>query len=365
MDDQSFTATLDACRYRVIGPDDLTKTQRSILTEPWTPWVTAAALVFIIGLGAYLGNTLRDGATTGVGTVTKELASTEQRPVPALRAIAKAKTITSSTPGVEYKIQPAKPSCSIAEPKNGLFAVSDEDTVVMQAPGSNSRPAVDASGALRKLDPRFELKIGHEFGDWIEVQTTGPNWPPGNSGWSGWIEKKSLLKVSSEDEKQCLFVNTKAWKDVAASVQQTMRRSALRILSQDARCGRIARGGPTGSPSLYFFTCYPSDGGKPYHYWLSAADKEWQASSPEIAMTEFRAIKKCRRGIRIAYIQASMRADVGADEILIGAVDLESRVPIFKFIMEYRVRSEGKQEWSKAYCLVPPSGESEVILLNH
>jgi hypothetical protein len=248
--------------------------------------------------------------------------------------------------------------CAVADPSSGLVTVAAEETPIMLGPAATAKPLKDWNGAQRFLDPRHDLKILDASGAWVRVSVVGPNWPPGNVGWSGWIERKHIQQTDAPDARHCLFVDPGKWLGLPAAVQSAAKSAALQILRQDERCRRISRGGYLGNGQRFYLTCYPGDGARPYHYWLSATNPRKNFVAPAPA-DEDAAMLKCRGELQKALSGQAMIEGREASEASIETFQARRSGAVHQISLEYRIRDD---ELQKAYCLVAPGGGAEITL---
>lgn len=248
----------------------------------------------------------------------------------------------------------AAPRCALANPAKNLV------TVV-----SGGVPALrDADGvAPRAFDPRDDLTILETRPGWLRLRRTPPRWPPGQKAWEGWALESVVRPVhrSAEtmtaDEKACLFTDPTSWSGVGG-LQGVIRDVALKILRQDERCRLIGDGGMMGEGQRFFLTCYPSDGGSPYHYWLSAAsaDKDFAPPAP---VDEDAAMSQCRSRLDKLLQGRSAMQGRRADAVSTAAISSYRERAAYYMTIYYRL-GEGPEE--KAYCFVPPGRDAEITL---
>jgi hypothetical protein len=262
------------------------------------------------------------------------------------------------------KIIRAKPEtktvsgCVVSNSASGLVTVAEEETPIMLGPSSVAKPLKDWNGAQRFLDPRYDLKILEDSGDWVRVAVVSPDWPPGNVGWTGWIERKGIQKADGPEAKRCLFIDPGAWTGLPSSVQSAAKNVALQILRQDDRCRRISRGGFLGNGQRFYLTCYPNDGAKPYHYWLSASNLRRDFSPPAL-VDEDNAMLKCRGELQKALSGQAMIEGKEATEAQIENFQARRAGSVYQISIEFRA---GGSEMLKAFCLVAPGGGAEITL---
>jgi hypothetical protein len=262
------------------------------------------------------------------------------------------------------KIIRAKPEemptsgCLVANAASGIVTVAEEETPIMLAPSVTAKPLKDWNGEQRFLDPRHDLKILEDSGAWVRVSVVSPNWPTGNIGWSGWIERKNIQKADTPDAKKCLFVDPAGWQGLPSAVQSAAKTAALEILRQDERCRRISRGGFLGNGQRFYLTCYPNDGARPYHYWLSATNRRKTFVSPAL-VDEDSAMLKCRGELQKILSGRAMIEGKEAQEAQIETFQARRAGSVYQMNIDFRL---GAGEMQKAFCLVPPGAGAEIIL---
>lgn len=249
--------------------------------------------------------------------------------------------------------------CVLSDPATGIVTVAEEDTPILLGPSAAGKPLRDWSGAQRFLDPRHDLQILEDTGDWVRVSVVSPNWPPGNVGWTGWIERKKIQKVETAEAKNCLFVDPGAWSGLPRAVQATAKTAALQILRQDERCKRISRGGFLGNGQRFYLTCYPSDGAKPYHYWLSASNPR-RDFTPVALIDEDSAMRKCRAELQKTLSGRALIEGKALEEVLID--NYQSRRSGFVYQIGIDFRLGAVDDPQKSFCLVSPGAGAEITL---
>ena len=249
-------------------------------------------------------------------------------------------------------------TCNIGSPARGsLVAVSEEDVPVFAAPSTEAEALVGVDGSPRLLDPRYDLKILEQKPNWVHVAAVSPTWPPGAAGWAGWIEGRKLLKVESEDERRCLFVNVFEWKEISASELALIHESVLQILHDDRRCNRIARGNFLGGGQRVYFTCYPSDGGRPYHRWLSSLQRGRSFTAPAPVDPDL-AMNLCQSELQKALRQRDVVNDAPPRETRFSGSSLVDVDSVYHITMYYRA---GEQK-ETAFCFLAPGNNAEITL---
>lgn len=248
--------------------------------------------------------------------------------------------------------------CVLTDPAARIVTVAEEDTPILLAPSAAAKPLRDWSGAQRFLDPRHDLKIMEDSGAWVRVSVASPNWPPGNVGWTGWIERKNIQKVETPDAKNCLFVDPGAWSGVPANVQMAAKSAALQILREDERCKRISRGGFLGNGQRFYLTCYPSDGAKPYHYWLSATNLR-KDFTPTALVDEDSAMRKCRDELQKTLAGRALIEGKQVEELQIDNYQARRSGSVYHISLDFRL---GADEAQKSFCLVSPGSGAEITL---
>lgn len=264
------------------------------------------------------------------------------------------------------KIVRAKPPesaptrCAVSDPKSGVFTVGEEETPILLGPSQTAKPLREWSGVQRFLDPRHDLKIIEESGAWVRVSVVSPNWPPGDAGWSGWIEKKNIQKLDGPEAKHCFFVDLGGWSGLPANVQSAARTAALQILRQDERCRRISRGGFLGNGQRFYLTCYPNDGAKPYHYWLTATNLRKDFATPAV-VDEDTAMSKCRGELQKTLSGRALVEGKEAVDPQIETFQARRVGSVYQISIDFRL---GAAEMQKAFCLLPPGSGAEITLGN-
>ncbi len=300
------------------------------------------------------------------GKSEKTAASREARqqamvpPIGVNRAEEKAALMEPLRPRAVRAPPEAKPrqSCGDWENASELVTVADEETPILLAPSPTAKPLSDWNGEQRLLDPRYDLKFEEKSGAWIRVSVVSPNWPPGNIGWSGWIEEKHIQRSAGPFAKKCLFVDTSKWPGVPAETQATAREVALEILRQDERCRRISRGGFLGTGQRFYFTCYPSDGGRAYHYWLTPSNAR-RTFAPPAAVEEDVAMSECRKELRKALSNRALLSRSDFVEPKIETLQARQSRSVYFLSIDYQLASA---EAHKAYCIVAPGQPAEITL---
>jgi hypothetical protein len=250
--------------------------------------------------------------------------------------------------------------CAPADPVLGLAIVDREEVAVVDRPGGIPVEAWDEKPLL--LDPRYEFQILEESGNWIRVQIKSPAWPPFEGERKGWIERKVLQRVSNQDERSCLFINVNGWREVTQYAKESIRQVALRVLREDYRCMSIGRGGYIGQGQRFFLTCYPNDGGQPYHYWFSISDDLTKRNfmAPPL-MSHTIAEERCDTALRKAIARRAKIARGPADVLNIASRKVSTRNGIHYVTLIFMTIGSSRGP-EAAYCLAPPSGDVEVTL---
>lgn len=268
------------------------------------------------------------------------------------------KALDRSTPQAATTFEIGR-DCDFFQSIGAVVSVSNEEIPVRSSPTQNARPITDLKGDERLLDPRYDLRILEEKGDWVRVTTILPQWPPGAAGWTGWIEKKDIQKVATLEERACLFVDLSQWQGVPPDRQSSMREAAFRILRQDKRCRRISRGGFWGNGQRFYLTCYPADGGKPYHYWLSASTISRDFTPPQ-PVEDAAAMSLCHAELKKMLKNKVVVDGTPEAEINVGAFSAYMSRSVHYVTLEYRTDEEAEKQ---AYCLVAPGGGAEITLM--
>jgi hypothetical protein len=253
-----------------------------------------------------------------------------------------------------------QPGCAVADSALGVKIVNREEVPVFASPGRVPVEGWDEKPLL--LDPRFEIRIQEEVGNWVRVRITPPMWPRRLGERSGWIERQSIQSVVTPDENLCLFLDVNRWSGVAEDVKYSIHEIALRILNEDRRCARISRGGYLGQGQRFFLTCYPSDGGRPYHYWLSISDNFAKLNfSPPTLTSPEKAEERCTLELKKALARRAKVFGRPAESINIASRRVSTRNGVHYVTLNVR-SNESSRGVEVAYCLVPPSGDVEVTL---
>ncbi len=267
-------------------------------------------------------------------------------------------------PAVAARAEPARAAaqaetCAPADPASGISIVNREDVPVLDSPGG--APVENAGGWPLRLDPRVDFHVVETKGGWSRIEVKSAQWPPLRAPRAGWIESRYVQRVANSDEKKCLFVRIGDWTGAAPRRRRIMRRLALRILREDRRCARISRGGYIGDGERFFLSCYPTDGGRPYHYWLStegSAAKRSFAPSPPVDRRE--AAARCRSAL-IRTLAGRARLDTGAPEDVTLVSSRNSfRGGVFRAV--YGLSGDENDADGHAYCFEPPGGAAEITL---
>lgn len=253
--------------------------------------------------------------------------------------------------------------CPFADPARRLATVSEE-VIARVTPSVTSRIVRDEGGADRLFDPGADLEVLETQPGWVRLRRSPSRWPPGQTGWEGWAPESVVrpahrnVETMTDDEKSCLFVDPAGWRGVPPALQGKIKQTALRILRQDKRCRLIGDGGMMGDSQRFYLTCYPSDGGQPYHYWLSAASSEKDFATPE-PVDESVAMDLCRK--KLEKMLAGMGAVKGGPvpEVNAGAIRSFRERSAYYMTLDYRL---GEAINSQAYCFVPPGRDAEITL---
>lgn len=248
--------------------------------------------------------------------------------------------------------------CVLSDPASGIVTVAEEDTPILLGPSATAKPLKDWTGAQRFLDPRHDLKILEDSGAWVRVSVVSPDWPPGNVGWTGWVERKNIQKVETPDARNCLFVDPAAWTGLPPAVQATAKTAALQILRQDERCKRISRGGFLGNGQRFYLTCYPNDGAKPYHYWLSATNPR-KDFTPSALVDEDSAMRKCRTELQKSLTGRALIAGKEPEEVQVDNYEARRWGAVYHISIDFRL---GANDTQKSYCVVSPGSGAEITL---
>jgi hypothetical protein len=140
-----------------------------------------------------------------------------------------------------------------------------------------------------------------------------------------------------------------------------MRDIALRILEDDRRCARISNGGYLGQGQRYFFSCYPNDGGRAYHYWFDAGDSVSNRSFIEPSpMNPKTALARCRKSLHKAIAQRA-KMNRGSYDLQVISTSASMLDGAHRLTFTFTGGRQHPQS-SVAWCLAPPSGEPEITL---
>jgi hypothetical protein len=325
----------------------------AILAEFWRgSAVLFAPVIVFCGLFVALGHPTTPPGKARGPVARREIVATSALVVQ--RPVAKA-VIHAASPAPAPAL--ARMSCAPADPALAVSIVNREEVAVLASPGG--APVEGFGGEPLMLDPRAAFHVVEKNGGWVRINIQSPEWPPLRERRSGWIEGRFVQRVANADEKKCLFVDFSHWTGVAPATRQIMRLTALRLLHEDRRCARISRGGYIGQGERFFLSCYPTDGGRPYHYWLStegsAARRNFAPSAP---VDRREAAARCR--------SALIRALVGREQIDAGAPDdvtlASSRNSLRDGVYRAVYSLAGDQADGRAYCFEPPGGAAEITL---
>jgi hypothetical protein len=253
-----------------------------------------------------------------------------------------------------------RPRCPLADEKLGLATVNREDVAVLARP--SGFPVEGWDGNPLKIDPRFDFQILKSEGEWSQVRILAPKWPGGRDERLGWIARPFVGRVDSADERQCLFVVFDAWSGVSPADRKRMREMAVKILREDGRCSRLGGGCYLGQGQRYFLSCYPTDGGRPYHYWFSATDSPATRSfADRPSLSRGAAISRCRAALDDAVSRRAKIAGRRPEEAQVESTNETSQDGVHYVTFTYTTDDrEGRSE--TAYCLAPPGSEPEITL---
>ncbi|WP_442753911.1 hypothetical protein ACNHKD_13010 [Methylocystis sp. JAN1] len=269
-------------------------------------------------------------------------------------------------PGSAAIMQPSLETshCPFADPARRVVAVSEE-IVARATPSVTSRPAREKGGADRIFDPRADLEIVEAQPGWLRLRQNPSRWPPGQKAWDGWAPESAVRpqhrtpETMTADEKACLFVDPASWRGASLALQGTIREVALRILRDDERCRLIGDGGMMGESQRFYLTCYPSDGGQPYHYWLSASSAEKNFATPA-PVDESAAMDLCRKKLEKLLAGKGVVQNQPVPDVAAGAISSYKQRSAYHMTIDYRL---GEVEAvMKAYCFVPPGRDAEITL---
>jgi hypothetical protein len=252
--------------------------------------------------------------------------------------------------------------------KNALF-VSNDETPVYSSPSDSAPVILNQKGKQRFLDPRSNLKIIETQKNWVKIVTLSPNWPPEELIQNAWIKKDQLANSNIDDDtNNCLYFDFSKWEDQAKGIIQQAKDSAYKILNNDKRCHRIVQAGYIGAGQRFYLTCYPSDGGRPYHYWFSLLNlnrnilieskvNEDKASS----LCNYELAKTIRNLAILAATENSEQPYTEIDDpvIRIKAQSYELVEHSWRLTI-YFTSNESAEK--KAYCYVDPSGHAEISI---
>ena len=214
------------------------------------------------------------------------------------------------------------------------------------------------------MDPRYDLEILETISEWVKVRTLLPDWPPEIKAENAWIKKDKLANSNIDDDtNNCLYVDFEEWKNKANHIISHAKTAAYNILKNDTRCNRIVNGGFLGAGQRFYFTCYPSDGAKPYHYWFSllTIDKKLPTSQK---VDEDKAASQCNleleKTIRNNHILDNL-SDLSEEELAlrIKASSYELVGESWRITIYYNFKDLSEK---KAYCYVDPSGHAEITI---
>lgn len=249
---------------------------------------------------------------------------------------------------------------------NHLFVTNDETPIYTQ-PNDLSPKLRTITGEEFQLDPRYDLLVIDKTDEWLLVRAISPKWPSENLKWSGWIKKSVIYNYkSTSDEKACVFFDFSSWTKKANGIISEARNMALNIPLKDKRCHRIVNAGFIGSGQRYFLSCYPVDGGKPYHYWFSLLKSPNLTQIPT-PVTENRAYAVCLDKFRIAQTNMHrlkhVQDEAGADEDIDKFANVSASSSLFedsawKIELTY---TDGIAPEKQVYCFVGPTGMAEII----
>lgn len=250
-------------------------------------------------------------------------------------------------------------------PTSVLF-VSDDETSVYSEANEYSKKLKSIVGDEFLLDARYDLVLLEKKDRWIKVRAASPEWPPDNLQWSGWIRASDLYsKKSTTDEAGCNFVDFGSWGGNASNLIFSVRQMTDNILSKDRRCNRVVHAGYIGTGQRYFISCYPRDGGRPYHYWFSLL-KQSNINQNTQPASENEAFSACRNKLydKITNLRRMKSAEEGVavEEELENTIKVSSSSSqldgsVWKMTMSYTDETSAEK---LAYCFVDPQGLAEI-----
>jgi hypothetical protein len=262
--------------------------------------------------------------------------------------------------GVSRLGQRAEQTPHCAPANSTLAIVNREDVGVYANPGKI--PVEGWDGGPLKIDPRFEFQILEKSDEWVRIRIKAPIWPPDRTERMGWIEAKFMQRVENADEMKCLFVDVEQWTSLAGDIRNAMHDVALRILADDHRCARISNGGYLGQGQRYFFSCYPIDGGRAYHYWFDAGDAVSNRSFAEPSpLNPKTALARCRQSLYKVVAQLAKMSGSGSYDLQVMSTSASMLDGAHHVTFTFRSRRQNPRPVI-AYCLAPPGGEPEITL---
>jgi hypothetical protein len=323
---------------------------------------TALLTPVLMFLALYFGVTWQQNiesnkSNEAVSALTSPASKSPAPAKPAIELPAKTGPVVVELPSAKAAL---RPGCAPADPALGLAIVNSEEVAVFASPGRIPVEAWDEKPLL--LDPRYEFQILEEVGDWIRVRINSLAWPPNRGQRNGWIESKFLQRVSTTDESHCLFVDVSGWFGATQFVKDTIHEVALKILREDDRCARLSRGGYIGQGQRFFLTCYPNDGGRPYHYWFSISDDLTKQNfiAPPLMNPKI-AEERCNAALQKAIARRTKIGGGAAEGLKLVSRRVTTRNGVQYVTLNFTTNglSRGPEV---AYCLAPPSGDVEVTL---
>ena len=249
--------------------------------------------------------------------------------------------------------------------KELIFPLRDE-THLISFPQASANTEAEFVSEDVLIDPRFDLEVLETRAGWKKIRTINPSWPPSLSNKIGWVRAEDIHDRSEDnDSSDCLFINFDLWQGFLPQFIKNAKEAGHNILSSDKRCRRIVSGGFLGSGQRFYLTCYPDDGGNPYHYWFSLMNLSNPISvgkrpSEETALAACKTelIKIVTNKINVNNVNdsalESTDVDVSIQDLSYTSTDLSWHVTI-----SYQVNYSDER---KSYCYIGPSGKAEITL---
>lgn len=244
--------------------------------------------------------------------------------------------------------------------RNAMFVLFDNTELYEESPLNQNIELAKKS----YIDPRSDIQIIEKKSQWVKVRTINPSWPPTLQGREGWINSGMIhFPEAHDDNNYCMYIDLNKWQNVSEHVTERAKEAAINILSNDGRCNRIVNGGFIGQGQRFYLTCYPNDGGKPYHYWFSLLSVSRQIGEPK-RVDEMMALQNCTNELPKALLVKNLEENAG--DASPDGMSLDPKIQGLSYssyefswhvTITYSLHDIGQM---KCYCYVGPDARAEM-----